>query len=177
MLMDSLSLICSSQKSTRLVPPKVTFRTTHNGAYRFNPNLYACGYVCLSLLGTWSAVSACEQWNPEKSSLLQVLLSIQSLILVPHPYFNEPGYGSVQPKNQASLNYNSHIRKYTLQAGLLTPLTTTEQQPVWRDLYKAYWKFKGTAIARQCDEWARSQRSLSALSASVKKALEPYLCD
>jgi baculoviral IAP repeat-containing protein 6 len=35
------------------VPPKVNLMTTGQGSVRFNPNLYANGYVCLSLLGTW----------------------------------------------------------------------------------------------------------------------------
>ncbi len=34
-------------------PPKVNLATTGNGQIRFNPNLYNCGKVCLSLLGTW----------------------------------------------------------------------------------------------------------------------------
>lgn len=34
-------------------PPKVNLTTTGHGKVRFNPNLYACGKVCLSLLGTW----------------------------------------------------------------------------------------------------------------------------
>lgn len=34
-------------------PPLVHLRTTGNGIVRFNPNLYANGKVCLSLLGTW----------------------------------------------------------------------------------------------------------------------------
>jgi hypothetical protein len=38
--------------------PAVTFLTTGGGAVRFNPNLYNCGKVCLSLLGTWSG----EAW-------------------------------------------------------------------------------------------------------------------
>lgn len=33
--------------------PKVQLVTTGKGQVRFNPNLYACGKVCLSLLGTW----------------------------------------------------------------------------------------------------------------------------
>ena len=45
---------------------------------RFNPNLYNCGKVCLSLLGTWAGPG----WNPKTSTLLQVLVSIQSLIMV-----------------------------------------------------------------------------------------------
>jgi ubiquitin-protein ligase len=37
-----------------------------------------CGKVCLSLLGTWSGPG----WDPKRSTLLQVLVSIQSLIMV-----------------------------------------------------------------------------------------------
>jgi ubiquitin-conjugating enzyme E2 O len=46
--------------------------------------------VCLSLLGTWRGETT-ENWT-SKSTLLQVLVSVQSLILVNDPYFNEPGY-------------------------------------------------------------------------------------
>jgi len=34
-------------------PPLVHLCTTGGGTVRFNPNLYNCGKVCLSLLGTW----------------------------------------------------------------------------------------------------------------------------
>jgi baculoviral IAP repeat-containing protein 6 len=70
-------------------PPRVTLLTTGGGTVRFNPNLYTCGKVCLSLLGTWHGGKG-EGWDPAVSSALQVLVSIQSLILVPHPVFNEP---------------------------------------------------------------------------------------
>jgi len=70
--------------------PKVQLLTTGGGSVRFGPNLYANGHVCLSLLGTWSG----PQWNPKHSSLHQLLLSIQGLILgVEHPYYLEPGHG------------------------------------------------------------------------------------
>ena len=41
------------------------------GSVRFNPNLYNCGKVCLSLLGTWSGAKG-ETWDPNSSSTLQV---------------------------------------------------------------------------------------------------------
>lgn len=75
------------------VPPLVNLETTGAQSVRFNPNLYNCGKVCLSLLGTWSGGTN-EKWNSKTSTLLQVLVSIQSLILVEQPYFNEPGYES-----------------------------------------------------------------------------------
>lgn len=57
---------------------------------RLNPNLYEEGKVCVSLLGTWSGRDT-EVWSP-RSTMLQVLVSIQGLILVDEPYFNEAGY-------------------------------------------------------------------------------------
>lgn len=57
--------------------------------------LYADGKVCLSLLGTWQG----PKWDPKCSSLYQVLVSIQSLVLgVEHPYYLEPSYGGWEAK-------------------------------------------------------------------------------
>ena len=65
--------------------PKVELVTTGQGSVGFNPNLYANGKVCLSILGTWAGPS----WSPTQS-LSSVLLSIQSL-MHDRPYTNEPG--------------------------------------------------------------------------------------
>ncbi len=65
--------------------------TTGNGAIRFNPNLYACGKVCLSLLGTWQGKST-ENWDAKISTILQVLMSTQAIIMSEEVYFNEPGF-------------------------------------------------------------------------------------
>jgi len=45
----------------------------------------------LSLLGTWRGTST-ENWDPNVSTILQVLLSIQAIIMSNEVYFNEPGY-------------------------------------------------------------------------------------
>uniref|UniRef100_A0ACD5T7I1 Uncharacterized protein n=1 Tax=Avena sativa TaxID=4498 RepID=A0ACD5T7I1_AVESA len=86
-------------------PPLVNYRS---GGLRLNPNLYACGKVCLSLLNTWTG-SGCEKWNPSNSTMLQVLVSIQALVLNAKPYFNEPGYASsanTPSGEKRSLTYN-----------------------------------------------------------------------
>ncbi|XP_054153250.1 ubiquitin-conjugating enzyme E2 Z-like [Oppia nitens] len=69
-----------------LSPPSVKLMTTNAGTVRFNPNLYACGRVCLSILGTWTGPA----WTPAQT-LFTILLSIQSL-MNDKPYHNEPGY-------------------------------------------------------------------------------------
>ncbi|TKY54251.1 putative ubiquitin-conjugating enzyme E2 38 [Spatholobus suberectus] len=73
-------------------PPKLHFRSF---GLRVNPNLYNNGKVCLSLLNTWHGKKR-EKWDPSGSTLLQVLLSIQGLVLNEKPFFNEPvldGFG------------------------------------------------------------------------------------
>ncbi|KAK3011221.1 hypothetical protein RJ639_012373 [Escallonia herrerae] len=58
-----------------------------------NPDLYENGYVRLSLINTWSG-SKKEKWVPTNSTILQLLVSIQGLVLNEKPYFNEPRYGA-----------------------------------------------------------------------------------
>ncbi|XP_010413814.1 PREDICTED: probable ubiquitin-conjugating enzyme E2 24 [Camelina sativa] len=91
-------------------PPMVHY---HSGGMRLNPNLYESGRVCLSLLNTWNG-SGSEVWNPGSSSILQVLLSFQALVLNEKPYFNEAGYdkqlGRAEgEKNSVSYNENAFL--------------------------------------------------------------------
>jgi len=103
-------------------PPKVRFLTTGRGSVRFNPNLYHSGRVCLSFLRTWQGPG----WAPGKSTLLQVLLSFQGLVLgTDEPFFNEPGYESYKGTGRykrESDRYNKVIRKQTLRWAILDPL-------------------------------------------------------
>lgn len=93
-------------------PPYVKFLTT-NGTVRFNPNLYQCGKVCLSILGTWSGPS----WKPIMT-LKSVLLSIASL-MGEHPIQNEPSYEKCSPENIKSINYNLYIIYYNYKLAIL----------------------------------------------------------
>jgi ubiquitin-conjugating enzyme E2 Z len=54
---------------------------------RFNPNLYSCGKVCLSMLNTWQGPG----WTPA-NTIHNVLIAIQSLVLNENPLQNEPGF-------------------------------------------------------------------------------------
>eukprot|EP00755_Sulcionema_specki_P011452 Sspe_Gene.49060::Locus_26073_Transcript_1_1_Confidence_1.000_Length_1600::g.49060::m.49060/K10585/UBE2Z; ubiquitin-conjugating enzyme E2 Z len=71
-------------------PPRVKITTTDFGRVRFNPNLYADGKVCLSILGTWRGETS-EIWR-SAYSIGYVLNAIQSLIMNSEPYHNEPGF-------------------------------------------------------------------------------------
>lgn len=85
----------------------------HSGGWRINPNLYEEGKVCLSLLNTWTGRGN-EVWDPKSSSILQVLVSLQGLVLNSKPYFNEAGYdkqvGTAEgEKNSLSYNENTFL--------------------------------------------------------------------
>ncbi|PKA55661.1 putative ubiquitin-conjugating enzyme E2 23 [Apostasia shenzhenica] len=92
------------------VPPVAYY---HSGGLRVNPNLYVDGKVCLSLLNTWTGRGN-EVWEPSSSSILQVLVSLQGLVLNSKPYFNEAGYekqvGTVEgEKNSIPYNENTYL--------------------------------------------------------------------
>ncbi|XP_015108296.1 (E3-independent) E2 ubiquitin-conjugating enzyme UBE2O [Diachasma alloeum] len=84
---------------------------------RLNPNLYEDGKVCVSLLGTWAGRGT-ELWT-SSSTLLQVIVSIQGLILVSEPYFNEAGFekqrGSQQGRENSRM-YNEMVVLKLVQA-------------------------------------------------------------
>lgn len=65
-------------------PPVVKYWTNGNNI-RFNPNLYVCGKVCVSLLNTWRG----DQWT-SCQSISTVLLTLCTL-LCKDPLLNEPG--------------------------------------------------------------------------------------
>ena len=84
---------------------------------RFNPNLYKIGKVSLSLLGTWAGPLLVAN----KSTLLQVLISIQSLIFVNDPYFNGPTFegqeGTKHGKSKCK-TYNDNNQKGIISYGV-----------------------------------------------------------
>jgi ubiquitin-conjugating enzyme E2 Z len=81
-------------------PPKVKYCTNGNDI-RFNPNLYKCGKVCVSLLNTWRG----DQWT-SCQSISTVLLTLCTL-LCKDPLLNEPG---VSNTHNDMYSYNEIIQ-------------------------------------------------------------------
>lgn len=147
-------------------PPKVSFRTTGGGRVRFNPNLYHDGKVCLSLLGTWEGEKG-ESWNPEYSSILQVLISIQSLILVSKPFYNEPGY-EAQRNDVESDRYNAKQMVNTLQWAILDQLKSPP--PYFEDCIRTHFRLRGDAIISTVLNWIEFCEARNGAEADVMKS-------
>ena len=137
------------------VSPLVNLQTTGDGLVRFNPNLYSDGKVCLSLLGTWHG----EGWLPPTagnsgSTILQVLVSIQSIIMVPKPYFNEPGYAEEEGTpagEQRSREYNDNLRAATLRHAVRDML---RRPPAgFEAIVRSHFRLLRPLLERQLKRW------------------------
>lgn len=108
-------------------------------------------------------------WVSGQSTLLQVLISIQSLILVPDPYFNEPAYeilrGTPQgdAKNKA---YNQIIRSYTVAAAIESHLSeilgNTNPYVEFESVMIKHFLEKRSIIQKELWTWVRDDHKLAA---------------
>lgn len=136
--------------------PKMWFM--NHGGKRFNPNLYDCGKVCLSILDTYvgPASSKSEEWNEKYSTILQVLVSIQAQILVDEPWFNEPGRESsinTSDGKNKSASYNRSIRLYTLKSTIFDLLENPKMYPQFEDVIINHFRLRKDYIKALCKKW------------------------
>ena len=139
--------------------PKMQFR--NHGGKRFNPNLYNCGKVCLSLLGTWGGHGS-ETWNPITSTLQQLFISVQAQILVPEPFYNEPSYesryNSIEGKEK-SRQYTNEIRYFTLLHAMYDLIINPSSYPEFTDVIKTHFKLKKDYILALCEKWENEPKN------------------
>uniref|UniRef100_A0A336MXH4 CSON002646 protein n=1 Tax=Culicoides sonorensis TaxID=179676 RepID=A0A336MXH4_CULSO len=134
-------------------PMMINLETTGRNSVRFNPNLYNDGKVCLSVLNTWHGRPE-EKWNAQTSSFLQVLVSIQSLILVGEPYFNEPGFErsrGTPAATHSSKEYNSNIYQATVRWAMLEQLKNP--CPCFKEVIHTHFWLKRNEICTQIENW------------------------
>ncbi|XP_058735619.1 putative ubiquitin-conjugating enzyme E2 39 [Vicia villosa] len=133
-------------------PPKIHYISF---GYGLNPNLYSNGYVCLSLLNTWSG-KKCERWDPATSTLLQVLVSIQALVLNEKPLYNEPGYRVLG----RSL-FESKSRAYNGDAFVLTCFSVVclirKPPRNFEEFVKEHFRERGCVLLAACKAYANGR--------------------
>ena len=111
--------------------PEAKFETI-NKLVRFNPNLYECGKVCLSILGTWSG----PKWSSVQT-LSSVLLSIQSL-MSDQPIINEPQYENIGKNDKRSIDYNRYIEFYKYSFAIHDMLDDESFFPYFNEVIQSY---------------------------------------
>ena len=110
-------------------PPKVKYLTNGNNV-RFNPNLYKCGKVCISLLNTWRG----EQWT-SCQSISSVLLTLCTL-LCKDPLLNEP---CVTKKHNDFTNYTTIIEYSNINVAICDIIS--KKKGVYMELFESFYPF------------------------------------
>jgi len=110
-------------------PPKAVYYTNGNNV-RFNPNLYKCGKVCISLLNTWAG----DQWT-SCQSITSVLLSLCTL-LCKDPILNEPGINS---SNRDFHAYNQIIDYANMDVAVCD--IVCKKEGVYHDFFNVFYPF------------------------------------
>jgi ubiquitin-protein ligase len=110
-------------------PPKVTYCTNGN-KIRFNPNLYICGKVCVSLLNTWHG----DQWT-SCQSISTVLLTLCTL-LCKDPLLNEPG---VSKGHNDMKNYDEIIQYSNLEIAVCN--IVEKKESVYMSFFDIFYPF------------------------------------
>lgn len=142
-------------------PPQTIF-INHSGK-RFNPNLYSCGKVCLSLLGTWNGYGG-EKWNKDTSTLHQLFVSIQSQIFNETPFFNEPGWESYYGTdygNNMNKQYNNYVRYYTMCHAMYDILVEPSIYTEFRTVINKHFSIKKDYILNICKKWVDEAQNLN----------------
>ena len=113
----------------------------------------------MSLLGTWRG-SSTENWNPKVSTLLQVMLSIQAIIMSNEVYFNEPGYEHLMgtPQGEKLNNGYANIVRYgTLKYAILEQLKNPSAG--FEEVIKESFKIKKPQILAEVDDWIKQAKT------------------
>uniref|UniRef100_A0A3Q0RGF9 (E3-independent) E2 ubiquitin-conjugating enzyme n=1 Tax=Amphilophus citrinellus TaxID=61819 RepID=A0A3Q0RGF9_AMPCI len=131
------------------VPPLFRYLSQCSG--RLNPNLYDNGKVCVSLLGTWIGKGT-ERWT-SKSSLLQVLISIQGLILVNEPYYNEAGFDSDRGLQEGYENSRCYNEMALIK--MVQSMTQLLQNPieVFKQEIQEHFVSNGWRLIHRLESW------------------------
>uniref|UniRef100_A0A803N1L6 E2 ubiquitin-conjugating enzyme n=1 Tax=Chenopodium quinoa TaxID=63459 RepID=A0A803N1L6_CHEQI len=145
-------------------PPMVHY---HSSGFRLNPNLYECGKVCLSLLNTWSG-GRDEMWLPKKSTMLQVLVSIQALILNAEPFFNEPGFDKTYRGSEGKKKAKEYSEDIFIKSLKKMMYTIRNPPQHFEDLVAGHFRVSALDIMTACKAYADGAE----VGCDVKKWLE-----
>ncbi|OCT47341.1 ubiquitin conjugating enzyme [Cladophialophora carrionii] len=164
-------------------PPNAHFHSWTSGLGRINPNLYEEGKICLSLLGTWSGKNESEKWS-DKATILQLLVSLQGLVFVKKPFYNEAGFEGYENDRAYTRESEQYSEKAFVMArgfvkyALLRPTGGMEDVLAWlylsHDPSRPSRSLLGTIIERgklllEKSEQARSVQDDSLLDAAGEK--------
>lgn len=110
------------------------------------------GRVCVRMCLT---SPACCRPLMSAVALSQVLVSLQSMVFVPDPFYNEPGYERTASTASGKANaaeYNAGVRLGTASHAILAQLRHPD--PVFGEAIKVHYSHQGARVAALLQQWA-----------------------
>jgi hypothetical protein len=99
-------------------------------------------------------------WQPGKSTVLAVLVSVQAMILgAPLPLLNEPGLAMLGNSPEV-IEHKRHIQVKTIRHAMIAWLVKTEpstedkEPDIWKEIIDAYWKYNHKAVIDTVEQWS-----------------------
>ncbi|TVU17595.1 hypothetical protein EJB05_33639, partial [Eragrostis curvula] len=131
------------------VPPQVHYRSF---GLKLNPNLDESGTVCLSLFDTFDGEGV-ELWSPEMSTILQVVVSIQGLVLTAQPFYNESANEKYLGTPDGARNEVVYAED-TCLVTLRTMLNVLRRPPAgFEELVRSHFRRRGRFVLRTCEAY------------------------
>ncbi|CAG9313602.1 unnamed protein product [Blepharisma stoltei] len=148
-----------------------------------NPNLYHTWNVCLSIINTWDCEPE-EMWKPSYSTLLQVFVSIQSLVMTQEVIQMEPCHEHYEIGSKANMEY-SMIVEY---ANIKYAITGMIQNPPveFADIVRKHFAIKKEKTLESFEKWLKKAenfeftgcdpliRGHNCVTADILEAYGPY---
>jgi hypothetical protein len=108
-------------------------------------------YSAYEAYGRWRVPAFGPFTHSRPPPTSQVLVSIQSQILVPNPMANEPGYDGKENSAQ-SKEYNAKLRLYTMRHAMTAVLRSPPAG--FEDAVQAHFAAQRDRVLQQCWAWA-----------------------
>lgn len=110
-------------------------------------------------------------WQPNKSTILSVLISIQAMILgAPLPWLNEPGVEDYPPRpgnklDSIVLDNKLRTQSMTLRHAMIHWIKNPFKSPdakehIWKEVSDMYWKYNAQQAFNYVLEWAEENPDL-----------------
>lgn len=138
-------------------PPKMNIRTNGNYLFRFNPNLYDTGFVCLSIINTWNGCPE-EMWNPSYSTLLQVFLSIQALVMDNDVIQKEPGYEYMATNCCENQDYAGVVKYGNMKYAMIDMMRNPPDD--FKDIIQKHFALKKEKIIESAQKWVKESENM-----------------
>lgn len=147
-------------------PPKVKYMT-NDGVTRYNPNLYKCGKVCVSILNTWSG----DKWS-SCQTINSILLTLCSL-LNNTPFLNEPGQHN---NSRDYMAYQKSIEYCNINFAFCEMINLSKNQIP--EKFKEFYPFMKEAFYKNYDqilEFVSLKNGLGELSVVQIYSMQTYI--